>query len=403
MTSPPLIGNAALMRMAMSGIDLAPLGEQLLARAAADPNDANALMDMSMILQLTGNRELALVMQMQALEIQTLYRLPARTGEPGVRLLAFMAPGDLMTNTPLDCLLEDDDSDVALDMLYLGAGLEAPAELPEHDLLFIAIGASDRNGELLVEIGEATRGWPRPVLNLPEHTAWTSREAACERLRAAPGIVMPGTARIDRETLARLGSTELPLHTILDDGAFPLIVRPLDSHAGQGLAKIDTPAAIGGYLDGIADDEFHVSSFIDYRGSDGQFRKYRVVLIEGRPYASHMGISEHWMIHYLNAGMAESAEKRAEEERFMTGFDEGFARRHAAAFRAIQERMMLDYLVIDCAETPAGGLLIFEVDTGAVVHALDPVDIFPYKQPQMRKVFAAFRAMLGNAMQRHVD
>jgi hypothetical protein len=28
------------------------------------------------------------------------------------------------------------------------------------------------------------------------------------------------------------------------------------------------------------------------------------------------------------------------------------------------------------------------------VHAMDPVDIFPYKQPQMRKVFGAFRRML---------
>jgi len=34
-----------------------------------------------------------------------------------------------------------------------------------------------------------------------------------------------------------------------------------------------------------------------------------------------------------------------------------------------------------------------------IVHAIDPVDVFPYKQPQMRKVFAAFRAMLANAMQ----
>jgi hypothetical protein len=28
------------------------------------------------------------------------------------------------------------------------------------------------------------------------------------------------------------------------------------------------------------------------------------------------------------------------------------------------------------------------------VHAMDPVDLFPYKQPQMRKVFGAFRQML---------
>lgn len=400
MTCPPLIGNATLMRIAMSGVDLAPLGEQLLARAAADPHDANALMDMSMVLQLTGNRELALAMQRQALAIQPLYRLPARRGEPGVRLLAFMTPGDLMTNTPLDCLIED--SDVALDMLYLGADLEPPAELPEHDLLFVAIGASDRNAALLSELGEATRNWPRPVLNLPEHTAWTSREAACARLRGASGIAMPATVRLGRATLARIGSGDLPLGAALDDGAFPIIARPIDTHAGQGLVKIDAAADIATYLVDAADEEFHVSSFIDYRNADGQFRKYRVALIDGCPYACHMGISDHWMIHYLNAGMAENAAKRAEEERFMVSFESDFASRHATAFHAIQERMQLDYLVIDCAETPDGKLLIFEVDTGAVVHAMDPVEIFPYKQPQMGKVFVAFRAMLGRALQNDV-
>jgi hypothetical protein len=43
---------------------------------------------------------------------------------------------------------------------------------------------------------------------------------------------------------------------------------------------------------------------------------------------------------------------------------------------------------------PDGSLLIFEIDNAAIVHALDDPDDFPYKRPQMRKVFAAFRDML---------
>jgi len=31
------------------------------------------------------------------------------------------------------------------------------------------------------------------------------------------------------------------------------------------------------------------------------------------------------------------------------------------------------------------------------VHAMDPVNLFPYKQAQMRKVFRAFRQMLIDA------
>jgi hypothetical protein len=70
------------------------------------------------------------------------------------------------------------------------------------------------------------------------------------------------------------------------------------------------------------------------------------------------------------------------------------------AFRAITSRIKLDYLVIDCAETRQGELLVFEIDSGAVVHAMDSAEIFPYKHVQMRKVFAAFRAMLLNAVER---
>jgi hypothetical protein len=147
-------------------------------------------------------------------------------------------------------------------------------------------------------------------------------------------------------------------------------------------------------------DEFYVARFVDYRSADGQFRKYRIILIEGQPYISHMAISSHWMIHYLNAGMADSAEKRAEEAAFMAGFDAGFAQRHAQAFRAIAERTGLDYVGLDCGETPDGELLIFEVDSDMIVHAMDPVDMFPYKQPQMRKLFDAFRQMLGNVAMR---
>ena len=394
-----LLGLAAIMRMVFSGADLVPVGERLMARAAADPRDAEALMDLSTILQIWMNHKLALATQAQALAMQQLYRLPAAgSGEPGIRLLAFVAPGDLMTNTPLDLLLEG--SDVALDMLYLTPDLALPAVLPEHDVLFVAIGESDRNRPLLAEIEEIVGNWPRPVLNLPERIVSTSREGASALLESLPRVVMPIAARVDRPTLERLARAELPIVDLLHEGAFPIIVRPIDSHAGKGLSKIDDPAGAARYLQDMPESEFYVSRFVDYRSPDGLYRKYRVALIGGRAFAVHMGVSAHWMIHYLNAGMTESAEKRAEEARFMADFDEDFARRHGAALAAVHQRFGLDYLVIDCAEDAAGRLLIFEVDTGGVVHALDPVELFPYKQAQMRKVFAAFRELLAGAMKR---
>jgi len=396
----PLIGLAKLMRMAFSGVDLAPLGAQLIARAESNSGkaDANAFMDLSTVLQLRGERELALTIQTQALELQQIYTPPTATGQAAIRVLALMGPGDLMANTPLEFLLEN--SDVVLEILYVATYLPLPLDLPDHDVLFVAIGESDENVPLLQELESVIKSWPRPVLNMPDRIALLSRDSACALLKSSAGVVMPDTARISRQALEQIGREELAVTAVLADGIFPLIARPVDSHAGKGLAKLDNPAAIADYLLTAMQDEFYISRFIDYRGADGLFRKYRIVLIEGRPFICHMGISSHWMIHYLNAGMAESAEKRAEEERFMANFDGEFALRHKEAFRAIHERMGLDYLGIDCGATADGSLLIFEVDSNMVIHAIDPVDIFPYKQPQMRKVFAAFREMLSNAMKR---
>ena len=57
-------------------------------------------------------------------------------------------------------------------------------------------------------------------------------------------------------------------------------------------------------------------------------------------------------------------------------------------------RIGLDYFTVDCAETKNGSLLIFEADNTAIVHDMDPPDIFPYKSPQMRK---SIRCVRGHA------
>jgi hypothetical protein len=391
----PLIGLASLAKMAFEGADLAPLRARLLDRATHSETDANALMDLSTVLHLMGQRECALSVQALALDIRQIYRLRCCTDTVGVRLLAFVTPGDLAENNAVEFLVEG--SDISLDLLYVGLDRPLPATLPDHDLAIVAVCETDRNLPLLKHIGNLVKSWPRPVLCTPDRIARLSRDGACALLRSAPGIVMPYTARIDRPALERIGRCEVAVTTVVQDGGFPVIVRPVDSQKGQGLMKLDGPDAIPGYLKTRPEGAFYVARYVDYRGTDGQFRKYRIVLIDGRPYACHMAISDRWVVHYLSAGMRESAEKRAEEAEFFATFDGGFARRHRHALLAIAQRLQLEYVGIDCGETPEGELLLFEVDSGMTVHAMDPVDIFPYKQPQMRKVFNAFRQMLIDA------
>jgi len=392
---PPYIGFAGLWRLELSGMEIARLGPMLEARLARNPNDAAAMMDIATLSILTlkpENRAFALSVQSRAIDLQQVYQLSAAHDAAGVRVLVLMSPGDMTAVTPVDCLVEH--SDVELQMIYVRPGKALPAGLPEHDVVFVAIGESPANRPLLEQISEFTSSSQKPVLNLPERILKLSRDSVSAALRRIPGVLMPVTARVAREDLARLGRCEIPLAQVLDEGSFPIIARPLDSQGGKDLARLEGQEAVAAYLETTASDQFFVSPFIDYSGPDGFFRKYRVVVIDGRPFACHMAISKHWMIHYVNADMDADAWKREEEASFMAGFDAEFAARHGRAMRDIDAAMGLDYYAIDCAETAEGHLLVFEADTAMLVHAMDPVDLYPYKQPQMRKVFTAFREML---------
>lgn len=388
----PLIGVAPLMRRAFNKHDLRPLGALLLERAQANPTDANAYLDFSTVLQLTGQRDAALAVQAEAIRINSLYSLPANDAGPGLRLLVIMGPGDLMANTPIEFLVEH--SDVAVDLLFLTLESEWPDSVPDHDVLMVAIAESDANQPLLQRVAQFLDGWPRPVLNTAQRIAVLSRDGVCAALAGTPGVVLPLTTRVDRTTLSSLAANPGALPTLLPDAQFPLIARPVGSHAGQNLVKISTPGEVSDYLSAVDSEHFYLSRFVDYRSADGLFRKYRVALIEGKAYICHFAISSHWMIHYLNAGMDESAEKRNQEAECMANFDEQFAARHAVALSEIDRRIGLPYLGIDCAETADGQLLIFEIDNAMVVHSMESDTVYAYKKPVMRKVFDAFRRLL---------
>jgi hypothetical protein len=393
-TQPPAVtGLATFARMVFERADLQPRFGALVDRVNADPTDAAALLDLSTMLLLTGASADGLRLQGEALALQTAYRRPPADGQPSLKVLAILTPGDMMANTPVDFLLAG--SDIELISLYVAPGLRLPSPLPDHDIAILGVGESEANDLLLRSLAPLLPAWPKPLLNKEaDRIAALTRDGVCALLAGAPGLHAPQAARVDRRQLAAVAAGQAPLASVLPDAAFPIIARPIGSHAGTGLEKLDDAAALAAYLDGQTAEAFYVSPFVDYSSDDGLFRKQRIALIGGRPYVCHLAVSAHWMVHYLNAAMLENAENRAFEARFMETFDQDFAVRHARAFDALAERIGLDYFAIDCAETKDGRLLLFEADVAMIVHDMDPPDLFPYKKPQMRKVFDAFQAML---------
>ena len=383
------IGFARLTTMAFHGTDLRPLRDELISKVAGGTADAGEGLDLSLIAQLLGDKQTGMAIQAEVLAFHRLFRSPCSAEKPKLRVLALAAAIDMGGNTPIEFLLED--SGIELLTLYVVAGAELPLPLPDHDIAIVVASDSEECRDALRIIDRAAARWPRPILNLPRLVGNLDRDKLHGLLNGIEGLDIPATASLSRAQLSDVARWKL---WFADELQFPIIVRPRGSHAGVGLAKLDDRAAIVRYLAERPELEFFVSRFVYYANDDGLFRKYRIVFVDGRPYACHMAIADRWDIWYLNAGMAFSESKRLEEEDFMRNFDSGFAVRHRAALAAMADRVGLDYFTVDCAENKCGELLIFEADNTAVVHNMDSPELFPYKPPQMRAIFEAFADML---------
>ncbi|WP_333877324.1 ATP-grasp domain-containing protein [Methylobacter sp.] len=351
---------------------------QMLTEASSDKDPGNLFMRMFYLLSALGQDEMALEMQSDALRHRSIYRVVSPP-DPKIRLLAVIGPGNMTDNAPIDFLVEQ--SDIQLDLLFVSSENNLPSTIPDHDIALVALGESDKNNPILDKIGKMLHAWPRPYINDPEKILNCARNKTSLLLQNIAGLVAPKTYRMHREQLR--GFT------------FPITIRPIDTHSGKGFKKINDAAELKLYLEHDSEnDDFYISEFIEYQSDDGCYRKLRIALIDRKPFICHLAISESWIVHYSSSGMELSERKRAEEQAVMENFDHDFAARHREALFAIADRLDLDYVVIDCAETGDGELLLFEADPRGWVHATDPVDIFPYKPAVMQKAFAAFRSLL---------
>ena len=379
---PTVHGIARLASLLYAGGSYGDLLDLIGPEPQETPARAAWLMDRSWAFSLNFSPYQARIHQDRALALHQVFRL--RTAATGTRLLALAAPGDLMVNAPLDFLTEP--AGVRLDLAFLSPSGILPPVLPDHDIAIVAV--SESAPEALTSLARVFDAWPRPILNDPQRVRPMSRTWLPGCLANLPGLVTAPARKVARADLA-----ESCLTRLLPGTSFPYLLRPVGSHAGQGLVRVDGPADVARVLAGDAAEAFTLTQFIDYRGANGWFCKYRIAFIGGQPFICHMAASEHWMVHYLNAGMAESAAKRAAEEAAMCNFG-AFTHRHAAALHGLTKAVGLDYFSIDCAETPDGRLLVFEADTAAIIHSLDPPELYPYKRPVMQRCYDAFGAML---------
>ena len=312
------------------------------------------------------------------------------------RVLTLAVPGDFQANLPLGALFNAADTELhTLWFTDPEAVIRHPAsafrgQSPRFDCAFIAIAEDARHGPALLAADRLAATLNVPVINRGSRIADLSRGNVARLLQALPDTIVPSQALISRATLVAAAEGASP------DGEFrfPAIIRPSFSHAGKDLARIDHPAALRAYLEDVPGDLFYVAPFIDYRSADGLWRKYRVIFVDGRPWPYHLAIHDDWAVWYYNAHMDRDEWKRAEEARFLEAIGQAFSPKALGALCAVGERVGLDYFGLDCGVMPDGRIVVFEVETGMIVHDLDPPDLYPYKPSAVRRIREATERMI---------
>ena len=367
--------------------------QDMLRRAVAIPADRRAAHFMLWeICQILGDPEAATANLRAALQDDPV--TSRYCAAPLRRILVVAVPGDFQANLPLDALLGAPDNQ--LHTLWLtdpDAAMDDPLSafgdfLPKFDCVFIAIAEDVRHCRALEAADRVAKASDVPVINEGRRIAAVSRNGAAHLLGGLADAVVPYPTLTERASLAGGAGLE-----------FPFIIRPAGSHAGKDLARIDSPETLHTYLVGVPGDRFYIAPFIDYQSLDGLWRKYRIIFVDGHPWPYHLAIHSDWAIWYYNARMDLDPWKRDEEARFVADIRQVFPERAMRALRAVAERVGLDYFGMDCGLMPDGRLVVFEIETGMIVHDWDSAEIYPYKHACTQAIRQATERMIDSRLE----
>ncbi len=330
-----------------------------------------------------GEQERAEAFLDQAYGRQSLFRQPA----PAARFTTLVLVTRGAGNIAYGAMLPQGQFDRTV--WYMEhARAEQAAALGDFALVLNAIGDPDIAEASRPAVDAFLAGCDRPVLNPPAKVEATYRDRIGETLAGIPDMVVPRTVRLRASEIAEQGLAQAVAGA---DFTGPVIVRPTGSHGGKGLVLAMSAAELN---DATPATDAYVTAFHDYRSPDGFYRKYRMIFVDRRPYAYHLAIGPHWMMHHQSAEMAGDAARIAEEMRFLRDPQAALGEKAMAAIRTIGERLDLDYGGIDFSLTADGQVLLFEANATMLTH-MEPEDgPFSAKNPFIAPILQAFHDCL---------
>jgi len=333
-----------------------------------------------------GEPEAAKVHQRIAFARQNLIANPYRgKSQPVPALLLVSSTGG---NTPIEELLDDR---VFQTHVVVADFYDTSSPLPEHQLVVNGIGDVDVAEEALTAAEALLRLTSAPVVNPPAAVLATSRCQNAQRLKNLPGAVTAGTAAFQRSVLA---GSDGPAALLQQGFAFPLLLRAPGFHMGKHFVRVESAEMLAAAVAELPGAELLAIEYLDACGADGYSRKYRVMMIDGQLYPLHLAISPHWKIHYFSADMADRADHREEDAKFLADMPSVLGSKAVAALELIQAALGLDYGGIDFGLSKQGEVLLFEANATMIVLQPDEDARWDYRRPAVERIHAAVHRML---------
>lgn len=351
-----------------------------------DPDHAEAHQGLGAVLSDLGDRAAARRHFLKGFRNHAISTLPYRGTKPPVALLQLVSSGG--GNIPTAALLDDT---TFLTTVIVADHLDPASPLPPHQLIFNAIGDADLCEPALDAAVRLVTRTTAPLINDPRAVQKTGRIGNSLRLGGVPHVVAPKTIAIARDTLAGPdGAAAIAQHGL----TFPLLLRSPGYHTGRNFILIESAGELAATAAGLPGDELLVIEYLDARGSDGNARKYRVMMIAGKIYPLHLAISGNWKVHYFTSDMADKPDHRAEEAIFLGDMRKALGDKAMTALHGISEALGLDYAGVDFGVAPNGNLLLFEANATMVIAPLDPDERWAYRRPAIGRVLDAVRDMI---------
>jgi glutathione synthase/RimK-type ligase-like ATP-grasp enzyme len=380
------IGHVNLANLLLRRGNLSGAREHYEAALRLDPNHPQAHQGLGAVHSALGDYRSAKPYFQNGFSNHFISTLPYRGTKPPIPLLLLVSSGS--GNIPTASFL--DDRIFAISVIVADF-LDAAIPLPAHKVVFNGIGDADLCNPALEAAARFAKTASAPVINTPSAVIRTGRASNAQRLRALPGVVTPRTVIIPR---AILTGPKAGVTLSADGFLFPLLLRSPGFHTGHHFVFVDSATELPGVAAGLPGDNLFVIEYLDARGADGNSRKYRVMIVDGRIYPMHLAISRQWKVHYFTADMTDSADHRSEDAAFLANMPAVLGQKAMTSLERIAEQLNLDYCGIDFGLSPDGDVLLFEANATMVVNLPDSDERWDYRRPAVAKILSAVSNMI---------